>query len=176
MPLISFMMNKQEQIQEWQTRSASGLLSTCLIFPTGACMWWSFNSNQDGNYIVLYTIQTYNAITALALWSGKVWEEQLLPSGYLCSSFSRACTCLHFFSASHLPASCCPNPASPTFVSPPPLSAAYLVPMLCDYLSALCFTFLVSLLTFHSLSPSFPHYEDLVIFFQRNILFTPFTF
>lgn len=144
MPLISSAMNNWEQNKEWQTRSARGLPSPCLIFPTGACVWWffimstlSFNSNQDWNCIVLYTIQT-NQNTALALWSCKAWEEQLLPSCYLYSSFWRACTCLHFFSASHLPASCCPNPVSPTLFSPLPLSAAYIVPMLYHYCSPPC--------------------------------------
>lgn len=42
------------------------------------------------------------------------------------------------FSANYLPASCCPNPVSPTFVSSLPLSAAYIVHMLYDYFSPPC--------------------------------------
>lgn len=145
MPLISSAMNNWEENKEWQTRSARGLPSPCLIFPTGACVWWffimstlSFNSNQDWNCIVLYTIQTYTKILHLLSDPVKHGKSSSSPAAICTAPSGGHVHAFIFFSASHLPASCCPNPVSPTLFSPLPLSAAYILPMLYDYCSPPC--------------------------------------
>lgn len=78
---------------------------------------------------MLHVVQTYTEIFHLLfdpVKHGKSSSSLLIPVQVLLVGKNM----LNFFSASHLSASSCPNPVSPTFVSPLPVSAAYVVPVL----------------------------------------------